>query len=221
MKTYLYPTVTTLPITIQHIFRWALLPLLFLTWSLTGFSQTNKVSSKKSIVLNWTAPVSANYSHFTIERSLNNTDFKEVGLLFTDEDDVQGADKNYTFSDDVKSVRAGIMVYYRISMVDMKGKVQKTVMHRVFNASAAPSPTVVATTIPATQNLKVTLPAAWKDKYVSIELMNLAGQVVKYSLNQQTTPTEMISMNDLKEGMYVLRVSNGTETVIQRIMKSK
>jgi hypothetical protein len=221
MKTYLYPTVTTLPITIQHIFRWILLPLMLLTWSLTGSSQTIKTSSKKSVVLNWTAPVSANYSHFVIERSLNNVDFKEVGLLFTGEDDVPGADKNYTFSDNVKNLNKGIMLYYRINMVDMKGKVKNTVMHRVFNADQAPSPTVVATTNPATHDLKVALPLAWKDKYVSIELMNSAGQVVKYSLNQQSTPSETISMSGLTEGVYVLRVSNGTETVIQRVMKSK
>jgi hypothetical protein len=194
---------------------------MLLTWSLTGSSQTIKTSSKKSVVLNWTAPVSANYSHFVIERSLNNTDFKEVGLLFTGEDDVPGADKNYTFSDNVKNLNKGIMLYYRINMVDMKGKVKKTVMHRVFNADQAPSPTVVATTNPATHDLKVALPLAWKDKYVSIELMNSAGQVVKYSLNQQSTPSETISMSGLTEGVYVLRVSNGTETVIQRVMKSK
>jgi len=220
MKTYLYPAVNALPITIQHIFRWLLLPLMFLTWSLTGFSQKTKTVANKSVVLNWAAPVSANYSHFTIERSLNNTDFKEVGLLFTGEDDVPGTEKEYTFSDDVQHVRKG-MLYYRISMVDMKGKIKNTVTHTVFTTEQKPSPTVIVSPNPATNDLRVALPLAWKDKYVSIELMNSAGQVVKYSLNQQSLPSETISMKDLTEGVYVLRVSNGTETVIQRVLRSK
>ena len=196
------------------------MPLMLLTWSLTSFSQKTKAVANKSVVLNWTAPVSANYSHFTIERSLNNTDFKEVGLLFTGEDDVAGTEKEYTFADDVKNIRKG-MLYYRISMVDMKGKVKNTVTHNVFTTEQKPSPTVVVSPNPTTNDLRVALPLSWKDKYVSIELMNTAGQVVKYSLNQQSLPSETISMKDLTEGVYVLRVSNGTETVIQRVLRSK
>lgn len=220
MKTYLYPTVHALPITIPNIFRWILLPLMLLTWSLTGFSQKTKTDAKKSVMLTWSAPVSANYSHFTIERSLNNIDFKEVGLMFTDEDDAPGTQKEYTFADDVQHVRKG-MLYYRINMVDMKGKVQNTVTHNVFTTDQKPSPTVIVSPNPSNNDLRVALPLAWKDKYVSIELMNSAGKVVKYSLNQQSTPSETISMKDLTEGVYVLRVSNGTETVIQQVLKGK
>jgi len=220
MKTHQYPTALTLPIAIHHIFRWLLLPLLLLTWSLTAFSQNVKTNAKKRVVLNWTAPVDANYSHFVIERSLNNADFSEVGLMFTDEDDVPGTQKDYSFSDDVKNVRQGF-IYYRINMVDGKGKVKNTVTHTVYATEPKPTPAVIVSPNPVTSDLRVALPLAWKNKYVSIELMNSAGQIVRYSLDQQAVPSETISMKDLVAGMYILRVSNGTETVIQRVVKTK
>jgi hypothetical protein len=220
MKTYLYPTVNALPIILQHIFRWLLLPLMFLTWSLAGSSQNIKTRGNKKVVLNWSAPGSDNFSHFVIERSLNNTDFSEVGLLFTSENEQTGSDKNYSFSDDVKNVRKGL-IYYRINMVDMKGRIRKAATHTVYTAEQQQTPALKVSPNPVVNDLQVTLPAAWKDKFVSIELMNNAGQVVNYSLNKQALLTETISVKDLAEGLYILRVSNGTETIIQRIIKSK
>ena len=220
MKTYLDQTVNALPIILQHIFRWLLLPLLLLTWSLTSFSQSAKTSVGKKVVLNWSTPVSASYSHFVIERSLNNTDFSEVGLLFTSDEEQAGENTSYSYSDDVRNVRKGF-IYYRINMVDMKGRVQQTVKHTVYTSEQKQTPVVKVSPNPVSNDLRVTLPLSWKDKFVSIELMNNNGQVVKYSLNQQSFLTETISVKDLAEGIYILRVSNGSETVIQRIIKSK
>lgn len=220
MKTYLYLTAQPLPIILQHIFRWLLLPLLLLTWSLTSFSQSSKAMSGKKVVLNWSTPVTANYSHFVIERSLNKTDFSTVGLLFTS-DDEEAANKSYSFSDDVKSIRKGI-IYYRINMVDMNGKVQKSAMHTVYTEEHKPTPEIKVSPNPVVNDLHITLPKDWKNKYVSIELVNSNnGQVAKYSLSQHATLTETISVKELVEGIYVLRVSNGNETIIQRIIKSK
>jgi hypothetical protein len=195
------------------------LPLLLLTWSLTSFSQNVKTSATKKIVLNWSTPVAANYSHFVIERSLNNTDFSEVGLLFTNDEQASDS-KSYSFSDDVKNVRKGF-IYYRVNMVDMNGHVQKSAMHTVYTSEEKQTPVIKVSPNPVSNDLRVTLPLSWKDKFVSIELMNNNGQVVKYSLNQQSLQTETISVKDLAEGIYVLRVSNGNETIIQRIIKSK
>lgn len=220
MKTYLYPTANALPIILQHIFRWLLLPLLMLTWSLTSFSQKTKANANKKVVLNWNTPVAANYSHFVIERSLNNADFSQVGLLFTSDDEQSGVSNSYSFSDDVKNVRKGF-IYYRINMVDMNGKVQKSATHTVYTSEQKQTPVIKVSPNPVSSDLRVTLPQEWKDKFVSIELMNSNGQVVKYLLNQQSALTETISVKDLAEGLYILRVSNGNETIIQRIIKSK
>ena len=220
MKTYLYPNSHATPIILQHIFRWLLLPLLLLTWSLTSFSQKANTSFGRKVVLNWNTPVAANYSHFVIERSLNNADYSEVGLLFTGDDAKTGENISYSFSDDVRNVRKGFL-YYRINMVDMNGRVQRSVTHTVYTTESKPTPVVKVSPNPVVSDLRITLPMAWKDKFVSIELLNSNGQVVKYSLNQQTVLTETISVKDLADGIYALRVSNGNETVIQRIIKSK
>lgn len=196
------------------------MPLLLLTWSLTSFAQNTKTSNGRKVVLNWSTPVSASYSHFVIERSLNNVDFSEVGLLFTSDDAKIGENVSYVFSDDVRNVRKGFL-YYRISMVDMKGNVHKSVNHTVYTLDHQATPVVKVSPNPVVNDLKVTLPQSWKDKFVSIELLNNNGQVVKHSLNQQAVLTETIPVADLTDGLYILRVSNGAETVIQRIIKSK
>ncbi|MDF2187266.1 T9SS type A sorting domain-containing protein [Paraflavitalea sp. CAU 1676] len=221
MKTYLYLTADPKPITLQHIFRWLLLPLLLLTWSLTSFSQNVKSNGGKKIVLNWSTAVDDNYSHFVIERSIDNTTFSEVGYLFTGEEEAAGRNVSYSFSDDVKNVRKGY-IYYRINMVDMKGRVQKSVKHTVYTAEHKATPTVKVSPNPMINELRVALPAAWKGKFVSIELINnLNGQVAKYVLNQQALLTEILPVAELTEGIYILRVSNGNETIIQRVVKSK
>lgn len=221
MKTYLYLTADQRPIILQHIFRWLLLPLLCLTWSLTAFSQSGKAADGKKVVLNWSTTVDDSYSHFVIERSLDNTEFKEVGFLFTGEDQATGAQKSYSFSDNVKNVPQGF-IYYRINMVDMKGKIRKSVKHTVYTVEHKATPVVKVSPNPVVNDLRVTLPAEWKDQYVSMELINnLNGQVAKYSIKQQSSLVETLSLADLKEGVYILRVSNGNDTIIQRIIKSK
>ena len=221
MKTYLYLTADQRPIILQHIFRWLLMPLLLLTWSLTGLSQNVKANAGKKVVLNWSTAVDENYSHFVIERSLDNADFTQVGYLFTGEEAATSNNVSYSFSDDVKNVRKGY-IYYRINMVDMKGRVQKSVKHTVYTIDHKATPVVKVSPNPMVNELKVTLPEVWKGKTVSIELINnLNGQVAKYVLNQQASITEKISVADLAEGIYILRVSNGSETIIQRVIKSK
>lgn len=220
MKTYLSLTANQRPIILQHIFRWILLPLLLVT-SLRGVSQDMKAVPGKKVVLNWSTPVADDYSHFVIERSLNNTAYSTVGLLFTSDDEQAVSNASYSFSDDVKNVRKGY-IYYRINMVDKKGKVQKTATHTVYTAEQKATPVIKVSPNPVVNDLHITLPEEWKNKFVSIELVDSkTGQVVKFLLNQQAMLTETISVKELLEGVYILRVSNGNETIIQRIIKSK
>jgi Tfp pilus assembly protein FimT len=193
---------------------------MLITWSLTASAQrAAKTSDNKKVVLNWNAAVANDYSHFIIERSFDNVSFSEVGLLFTGEDKLPNGNMDYTFADDVKSVRKGVL-FYRISMVDMKGKVKKSAIQMVNTAEQKDqTPVVHITTNPVAKNLRIDLPAVWKDKYVSIELINKDGEIVRQTINN-TTSTETFSIKDLSEGVYALKVSTGSETIIQHVVKS-
>ncbi len=194
---------------------------MFIVSALSGVAQQGKSSAGKKVVLNWSTSVDDQYSHFVIERSLDNTAFSEVGYLFTGEDESTGFKKSYSFSDDVKNVPKGF-VYYRINMVDMKGKVQKSIKHTVYTVDHKATPVVKVSPNPVVSDLKVSLPAEWKGKFVSLEVINnLNGQPVRTELRQEAALNETLALNDLAEGIYILRVSNGTDTIIQRIIKSK
>lgn len=221
MKTYHNLTADQRPIILHHIFRWILLPLMFIASALSGAAQQGKSNAGKKVVLNWSTAVDDQYSHFVIERSLDNAAFNEVGYLFTGEEEATGVKKSYSFSDDVKSVPKGF-IYYRINMVDMKGKVQKTVKHTVYTVDHKATPVVKVSPNPFVSDLRVALPAEWKGKFVSLEVINnVNGQPVKTELKQEAALNETLVLNDLAEGVYILRVSNGTDTIIQRIIKTK
>jgi hypothetical protein len=70
-------------------------------------------------------------------------------------------------------------------------------------------------------NLRITLPASWQNNKITIDLVNTNGQVMKRVMNNRAGQTETIDVRDLAVGLYMVRVSNGSETAVQRIVKSK
>jgi hypothetical protein len=86
---------------------------------LTSF--TAKELSKGKVVLNWNTAQEQNFSHFTIEKSLDGTDFSDAGIIFSMDDSEQS--RAYSFTDKLKAGEAGT-IYYRLKMVDVDGKSQ-------------------------------------------------------------------------------------------------
>ena len=86
---------------------------------LTSF--TVKALAKDKVVLNWNTAQEQNFSHFTIERSVDGRDFSDAGIVFSMDDSEQS--RAYNFTD---KARAGepATIYYRLKMVDVGGKSQ-------------------------------------------------------------------------------------------------
>jgi hypothetical protein len=159
-----------------------------------------------------------NVSHFAIERSVNGSDYSDIGMIFTNGD--SDIERDYSFSDDVKNMSKKV-VYYRLKMVDLDGRFEYSPV-RVINVGAqSETVSILAYPNPVTDNLRITLPSTWQNNKITIDIVNTNGQVMKRITNNRASQTETLDVRDLAVGLYMVRVSNGSETAVQRIIKSK
>jgi hypothetical protein len=181
----------------------------------------NSFTAKKAsnqVLLNWSTDIEKNVSHFVIERSLNGKDFTDAGIIFTDgNSDVR---KEYTFKDDMKSITSGL-IYYRLKIVDLDGAYKQSAIRiiRVAEDNTARSITVYPN--PVVSDVRITLSSTWKDHALNIQVLNTNGQSVLQIASARPGQTETINVGNLTPGMYIVKVSNGVETAMQRFVKMK
>lgn len=75
------------------------------------------VNDKVSLV--WSNSQDQNLNYYSIERSYDNKNFKQVAMFFPQEDNTTTV--NYTYKDPVKKAAAAV-IYYRLKLVDRNGK---------------------------------------------------------------------------------------------------
>jgi len=179
---------------------------------LTAFD--TKLNDSK-VDLTWKTAEELNFSHFVIERSTDGTNYKEIAMVFAD---AKESGNEYEYKDAVGNHASGLM-YYRLKMVDRdgSGKYSKVRIvkfgdrNSLINVTAYPNPT--------TNELRITIPAAWQNKAVTYEMINLNGVIVKQQVNQHASQTETIEVSSLQAGNYMVRLRAGDETAVQLIAK--
>lgn len=181
-------------------------------------SEFNAKKTDTKVELEWTTTMEKNVSHFAVQRSMNGSEYSDIGMIFTTGD--SDIERDYHFTDDVKSMNKQV-IYYRLKMVDLDGKFQYSPVRAIRIGAQSETPTVLAYPNPVMDNLRVTLPASWQNNKITIDLVNTNGQVMKRVTNNRASQTETIDVRDLAVGLYMVRVSNGSETAVQRIIKSK
>ncbi len=75
-------------------------------------------------LINWTTQNEINSDHFSIRKSTNGRDFKEIGKLKAAGN--SSIEKNYSFSDE-KILETSKYVYYALAIVDLDGKTQLSI----------------------------------------------------------------------------------------------
>jgi len=180
---------------------------------LTEFSAT---LSNKEVELSWVTGKEKSLSYFVVERSVNGVEYKEIGVV------VANGGSNvktlYNFSDEINSKVAGV-VYYRLKMVDFEGRTQRSQVRLIRVGEEKDNLRVDTYPNPVTSELRITMPLAWQNTTVSFDLYTLNGQVVKHLVAGKCNQTEVLNVNDLTTGLYIMKVSNGNESAVQRIVK--
>jgi hypothetical protein len=186
----------------------------FLPVKLTSF--TAKGLSNNKVVLNWNTSQEKNSSHFTIEKSLDGKDFSDAGIVFSMGNSEQP--QQYSFTDELRAGENGI-IYYRLKMVDVDGNSQHSAIKVVRIGEEKANVSILVYPNPVSNELRVTLPAAWHDKKVTIDIITASGVLVKRLVTNNASQTETINVSALTPGSYLVRSSTDSDSASHRILK--
>jgi len=168
--------------------------------------------------LKWTTSSEKDVSHFSIEKSLDGKNFSEAGIVLAIGNSSELL--NYAFTDININISNPGTIYYRLRSIDIDGKSELSSIKMVsFGNQNRQAATIVTYPNPATNEIRITIPATWQGKKVTYEVIGNNGQVIKRSIASFASQTESININSLAPGFYIARVICNGETAQQKIIK--
>jgi hypothetical protein len=157
------------------------------TGNFTGFSQFVLVSpattlpvtltnfaakpTQKNIQLSWSTELEINNRGFIVDRSLDGSNFKQIGWI--NGNVTTSLNLNYGYTD--RFVQPGIVYYYRIRQVDINDRQEYSVVR---NARISKSDGIVLTVSPNPAKGFVNLFISGTTNKASVELINATGQKI-------------------------------------------
>ena len=221
---------TTIALSLETIIKWnqiETLKKLFLL-VITSFlvfaaiaNDATKVSfsakwENKKTSLTWTAENEKDLSHYTIERSINGSEFKEIALVFTSED--ASVQSQHLYSDNVKA-EVNAIINYRLKMVYSNGSYLYSTTCLVNTTDQKDLLPIITYPNPVSNEIKISIPTSWKNKEVNYTIYNQYGHVVKQLTNAHSGQTEIIFINELSAGTYTVQVSNSSTMAAKQFVK--
>ncbi|MDI9363654.1 MAG: S8 family serine peptidase [Flavobacterium sp.] len=157
-----------------------------------------------TVVLNWQTANEVNTAYFTVERSINGSNFTSLGKLLAK------GDGSYIFTDDLSTINQNLSpIYYRLQMVDKNGSFTYSKV-----AVVTPSTEQAALTVyPIPTNNTLYLQLNSTKAYTStLQVLNMQGKVL---LQQPTaikigSNTFTIATNTLAKGNYIIKLIGQT-----------
>ena len=156
-------------------------------------------------------------SHFVVEKSTDGQNFNDAGIVFAYGDAAETT--NYSYADNLSNVQSDV-VYYRLRSVDNDGKFEysQTRMIRIARQSEK-IVSIVTFPNPATNEVRITIPANWQNKKVVYELFNANGKTAKRIETANSSQTETVNVSSLAPGFYIVKVICEGQIAQQKIVK--
>ncbi|MFM9944467.1 MAG: T9SS type A sorting domain-containing protein [Bacteroidia bacterium] len=162
-------------------------------------NETGKVN------INWATATEINNDYFTIEKSTDNRNFNEIGV-------VEGAgNKNsmskYVFED--ANPGAGT-IYYRIKQTDFNGEF-------AYSAIVALNPGKLLNNVtmnpnPASSNVTITWDAGIREK-LTLNITDLAGVVILSEPLSTSNNIHYLNIQDMNNGLYLINIVSNNDMV--------
>jgi hypothetical protein len=179
------------------------------------------VVNEKSVLLKWLTAHEINNSHFEVERSFNNSEYKPLGLVL-DGFTTNGTGKSYQFKDNSAELQGKTIAYYRLKQIDIDGKAtySKVLAVRMqaktdVSMQVSPSPFVESL------NLRFT---ATESGQAQIRIISSTGQTMlskQSSIMKGYNNIQVDGLKGLAAGMYIAQlIMNGTVIDNQRVIKN-
>lgn len=168
--------------------------------ALTATSATNKVA------INWQSANEVNLSHFNIQRSMDGSNFTEIGKA------IAKGDGGYSYTDN--QLPSLINVYYRLQMVDKDGSYTYSKIVAVPLKSSYTQLTIFPN--PVKETLFIQLSSTKADK-LTLQITDIQGKVLQQQTDEVGIGNTSLSINTatLTKGSYILLVKIG-EALQQR-----
>ena len=167
-----------------------------------NFTATNKGTTN---ILDFTTASEINNDYFTIERASNGGAFEPLGTIKGAGD--SKADINYTYTD--LNPSTGIN-HYRIMQTDYDGKYSYSAVRSVRN-------TLDGKLVISPRTTEGTLNILTDLENYDIHVYDLSGKEVYKSTNHSADLE--INIDNVRAGIYFVKVSNGYTTEVTKIMK--
>jgi RHS repeat-associated protein len=180
----------------------------------------NGVRRNNDALLNWTITNEINTSYYSVERSLNGTQFSAIGTV-----QARGNSNSlsqYSFTDRNIVALDAPVIYYRIREVDVDGRYFYSRVIALRIESSQNEPLITAFPNPFNQyiTLQVT-PAAPTDKINRVQLYSTSGALL-YQKEIGRAGVYSGVLNDLPQlasGMYLLKIIVNDVPYVTKLMK--
>ncbi len=164
--------------------------------------------------LNWTTGTEKNSSHFILEYSENGFEFGEITRVQTT--------GNSNIANSYEFIHSNISVgthYYRLSEVDIYGNLK--IISKVIALEHKTDFKVLSIyPVPVLETLNVAFQAENKEEF-SVRIYDLSGKELnqKNFQSQKGLNTLQYSVQNYPVGYYIIKISNGTNTIIEKFVK--
>jgi hypothetical protein len=193
-------------------FDYAALPVKYSSFSAAAFDN--------AVTLKWVSEQEINNRHFEVERSLDGTNFKMIGIAL--DGFATGSQKNYQFKDNGVELQTKKTAYYRLRQVDNDGRSNYSTILAVKLQSQA-GVVMQTSPNPFTENLSVRF-AATTAGVAEIQLISFNGQKViakQVSISKGYNTLQISDLNKLAPGVYAAQlIMDGAVIGTQKIIKN-
>lgn len=190
-----------------------LAPAMVLPVKLTGFTA---VRQNNKVMLDWGTSSEKNFDHFNVQRSTDGKQYQDIALVFAGEE-TSGV-RNYQYRDAVASNSAPVL-FYRLQIVDRSGEISYSPVRMIRLDQATELAQISVAPNPVTDELHLTLPAAWQGKAVTVEVYSINGIRMQQVQIGHASQTEELHLGSLPKGAYLIKAINGDQTLQQRVIR--
>lgn len=169
-----------------------------------------------NIILKWTKVSEVVIPSFYIERSEDGKIYKNAGLVFSDEKNINS---NFQFKDE-KVTSNTKMVFYRLRYTDEVGKIYYSDIRMIRLETEQETLTLTCFPNPVQDELRLTFPKDWQGKKIQLQVLSGNGMTIKNLQINNAGQTESISTLNLTKGLYFLKVMTNNKISQTTIIKS-
>lgn len=169
-----------------------------------------------NVILKWTKVQEVVIPTFYIERSEDGKKYKNAGLVFSDEKNINS---NFQFKDQKVSSETK-MVFYRLRYTDEIGRVFYSDVRMIRLNTEQEALKLTTYPNPVKEELRLTFPKDYQGKNIHLMVLSGNGMILKNFQISNAGQTESISISNLAKGIYFIKVITENNISQTTIVKS-